>query len=294
MFKGIITALITPFKNGKFDSKAFEGLVDWQIKEGVHGLVIGGTTGESPTIEEDELTQMINIAVNTSNSRVPVIIGTGSNSTKKTIRLTQTAQKLGANAAIVVAPYYNRPSQAGLYEHYKAIHDESDLPIIIYNVPSRTSVDISADTLGKLAALSRIIGVKECSVDVNRPVSLGKIIDSLGKDNFVMVTGNDQEALSFNASGGKGCISVTANVAPRALARMQELMLEGNFAEALNVHKKMMVLHDAMFCEVNPVPVKYALSLMGKVADEVRLPLVGLSEASKNKVENAMKAVGLI
>lgn len=294
MFKGIITALVTPFKNGKFDSKAFEGLVDWQIKEGVHGLAINGTTGESPTIEEDELTQMINIAVNTSNGRVPVIIGTGSNSTKKTIQLTQTAQKMGASAAMVVAPYYNRPSQAGLYEHYKTIHDESDLPIIIYNVPSRTAVDISGDTIGKLAELPRIIGVKECSADVNRPVNLGRIIDSLGRDNFVMFTGNDPEALSFGASGGKGCISVTSNVAPKALAHMQELMMSGNFTGAREVHKKMLLLHNAMFCEVNPVPVKYALSLMGRISDEVRLPLVGLSEANKNKVEDAMKAIGLI
>jgi 4-hydroxy-tetrahydrodipicolinate synthase len=291
---GIITALVTPFKDGELDRGAFEKLVDWQINEGVHGLVINGSTGESPNIEEEELQDMVGIAVNIANKRAPIIIGTGSSSTKKTVKLTQIAQKGGANAAMVVVPYYNKPTQAGLYEHYKAIHDASDLPIIIYNVPSRVIVDLKSDTFEKLASLPRIAGIKECGGSISRPVALGRIIDGLGKKNFSIFTGNDLDALAFGASGGTGCISVTANVAPKTLAQMQELMLAGNFTAALKIHKKMLVLHEAMFCETNPIPVKYALRLMGKLSDEVRLPLVGLSDASKKQVEAAMKAIELI
>lgn len=294
MFKGIITALVTPFKNGAFDAKAFESLVDWQINQGVHGLVVNGSTGESPTVEEDELLEMVKIALATSNARVPIIIGTGSNSTRKSIKLTLAAQKMGASAAIIVAPYYNKPTQAGLYEHYKAIHDESDLPIIVYNVPSRAVVDIGSETIIKLAKLKRIVGIKDCSGDSTRPITIGRALDELGRDDFSMLTGDDPDALAFGASGGKGCISVTANIAPKPLAQMQELMLGGNFVEALKIHKKMLTLHNAMFCEVNPVPVKYALHLMGKISDEVRMPLAQLGDASKGKVKAALIELGMI
>lgn len=294
MFKGIITALVTPFKNGAFDAKAFENLVDWQINQGVHGLVVNGSTGESPTVEEDELLEMIEIAVATANARVPVIIGTGTNSTKKSIKLTQTAQKMGASGALLVTPYYNKPTQSGLYGHFKAIHDESDLPIIVYNVPSRVVVDISAETMGRLAKLKRIVGMKDCSGDSTRAIVIGRTLDELARDDFTMLTGDDPDALAFGASGGKGCISVTANIAPKPLAQMQELMLGGNFAEALKIHKKMLPLHNAMFCEVNPVPVKYALHLMGKISDEVRMPLAQLGEISKGKVKAALIELGMI
>jgi 4-hydroxy-tetrahydrodipicolinate synthase len=294
MFRGIITALVTPFKDGEFDAQAFESLVDWQIAEGAHGLVVNGTTGESPTIEEDELLEMIRIAITTAKNRVPILVGTGSNSTKKSIKLTQMAQKLGAKGALIIAPYYNKPTQAGLYAHYKAIHDETDIPILIYNAPGRVIVDITAETTAKLATLKRIAGIKDCSNDIERPIAIGCALDKLGRTDFALLTGDDPDALAFGASGGHGCISVTANIIPKTLAKMQELMLGGNFAEALKIHKQVLPLHKAMFCETNPAPVKYALHLMGKISSEVRMPLAELGDSSKEHVKTAMRSLGII
>ncbi|MCE2991450.1 MAG: 4-hydroxy-tetrahydrodipicolinate synthase [Candidatus Jidaibacter sp.] len=294
MFKGLLTALVTPFKKGEIDFESFANLISWQISEGIHGLVVNGTTGESPTIEENEFCELIKTAVKIADGRVPIVVGTGTNSTAKTIRLTQLAQKLCADAALVVAPYYNRPTQEGLHAHYKSVHDETNLPIILYNVPKRTGVDITADTVCKLAEHKRIVGVKECSGDISRVSYMDSMITKLGRKDFSILAGNDPESLTFAANGGKGCISVTANIAPKLLAYMHELMMAGQFKNALVLHNKMNILHNAMFCEVNPVPVKYALYMMGKIANELRSPLLPLSKEREKEVSSAMKEVGIL
>ncbi|MDF3046909.1 MAG: dapA [Candidatus Midichloriaceae bacterium] len=294
MFKGLLTALVTPFKKCEIDFESFSNLITWQINEGVHGLVINGTTGESPTIEQDELCELIKTAVKVVDGRVPIVVGTGTNSTTKTIKLTKLAQELGADAALVVAPYYNRPTQNGLYAHYKSIHDETNLPIIMYNVPKRTGVDISPDTICKLAEHNRIVGVKECCGDISRVSYMDDTITKMGRKDFSILAGNDPESLAFAANGGKGCISVTANIAPRLLSHMHELIMMGQFQDALVLHKKMDAVHKAMFCEVNPVPVKYALSLMGKISNELRSPLLPLSKGRGKEVETAMKEAGIL
>ena len=287
---GSIPALITPFRDGRVDIKAFESFVEWQIAEGTHGLVPCGTTGESPTLSEEEFAAVVGAAVKIAKGRVPVIAGTGSNSTAHAIEMTQLAQKLGADAALVVTPYYNRPTQDGMYLHYEAIAKATRLPILLYNVPKRTSVDIAPDTMGRLAKLPNIVGVKDATADVARATQQR----ALCGPKFVLISGEDGTALGFNAHGGVGCISVTANVAPRLCAEFQIACAKGDYATARELHERLMPLHDTLFCETSPSPVKYAVSLLGKCEETVRLPLAPLSETSKAKVRAAMTKVGLL
>ncbi len=290
MFKGSITALITPFRDGAVDEAAFRKLIDWQIAEGTHGVVPCGTTGESPTLSHKEHRQVTEICIETVNKRVPVIAGCGSNSTSEAIGLCQHAQEAGADAALVVTPYYNKPTQEGLYQHFKAIHDATDLPIIIYNIPARSVVDMSVDTMARLAQLPRIVGVKDATADLGRAT---RQRNACGPD-FCMLSGEDITALAFNAHGGRGCISVTSNIAPRLCAEFQELTLKGDFAGALKLQDKLSVLHDAMFVETSPGPVKYAASLLGLCSAEMRLPMAPVSDRTKAVVEAALKSVGLL
>jgi 4-hydroxy-tetrahydrodipicolinate synthase len=289
MLHGSIVALVTPFRNRRIDESAFQDLVEWQIGQGTHGLVPVGTTGESPTLSHAEHGRVVEPCVEAAAGRRPVIAGTGSNSTEEAISLTRHARKAGADAALIVAPYYNRPTQEGLYAHYKAIHDAVDLPIVIYNIPGRSAVDMSPDTMGRLARLPRIVGVKDATADIVRPLLTA---EACGLE-FCQLSGEDGNAVAFLAHGGQGCISVTANVAPRLCADMQEAWRAGRPDEALAIHRRLMPLHRALFCETSPAPAKYALSRLGRCSDEVRLPLVGLSDSSKAKVEAAMAAAGL-
>lgn len=290
MFRGIYTALITPFANGKVDERAFQTLVEWQISEGVHGLVPCGTTGESPTLSHDEHNRVIDLCLEVAKGRVPVMAGTGSNSTDEAIMMTTHAKKAGANGALIVAPYYNKPTQEGIYQHYKAIHDAVEIPIVIYNIPGRSVINITDDTLARLAELPRIVGVKDATGDLARPATLrGKL-----KKNLVLLSGEDMTAVAFNASGGVGCISVTSNVMPRACAEVQNACLSGDFTKALAVHERMVPLHHVMFCETSPSPVKYALSLMGKCKPDLRLPLVQPSEGSKKLIAEVLKNLRLL
>jgi 4-hydroxy-tetrahydrodipicolinate synthase len=287
---GSIPALITPFRDGRVDIKAFESFVEWQIAEGSHCLVPSGTTGESPTLSEDEFAAVVGAAVKVAKGRVPVIAGTGSNSTAHAIELTQLAQKLGADAALVVSPYYNRPTQDGLYLHFEAVAKATRLPIILYNVPKRTSVDIAVDTVGRLAKISNIVGIKDATADVARATQQRAVCGS----KFALISGEDGTALGFNAHGGVGCISVTANVAPRLCSQFQIACAKGDYATARELHERLMPLHDTLFCETSPAPVKYAASLLGKCEETVRLPLAPLSETSKAKVRAAMTKAGLL
>lgn len=290
MFKGSITALITPFKNGEIDWQAFEKLVEWQIESGTHGLVPVGTTGESPTLTHDEHHQVVQRCIKIAAGRVPVIAGTGSNSTREAIDLTKHAQEDGANAALVVTPYYNKPPQDGLYAHYKAIHDATKIPIIIYNIPGRSVIDMSNDTMCKLAELPRIVGVKDATGDLGRPLM---IRNRLG-DSFLQFSGNDDTATGFLAQGGHGCISVTSNIAPAGCAKMQNAWAAGD-VKTMNQYRDILApVHKALFCETSPAPVKYAASLLGFGTDEVRLPLVPASKTARAAVEEAMAGAKLV
>ncbi len=288
--RGSIPALITPFRDGRVDIKAFETFLDWQIAEGTHGLVPCGTTGESPTLSDDEFAAVVGAAVRVAMGRVPVIAGTGSNSTAHAIELTQLAQKLGADAALVVTPYYNRPTQEGLYLHYQAIAEATRLPILIYNIPGRSAVDMSVETMGRLAKISNIVGVKDATANMAR-VSQQRAACGM---RFVQISGEDATALGFNAHGGVGCISVTANVAPRLCAEFQNACTKGDYASARELHDRLMPLHDVLFCETSPAPVKYAASLTGHCEETCRLPLAPLSETSKARVRAAMTKAGLL
>ncbi len=290
MFKGSIVALITPFKNGGIDEKGFQSFVDWQIKEGTHGLVPCGTTGESPTLSHDEHDRVIELCVEAAAKRVPVIAGTGSNSTDEAIRLTKHAKRAGADAALVVSPYYNKPTQEGLYQHFKAIAEAVDLPIIVYNIPPRCIVDISVETMARLAKIPNIVGVKEATGDVTRFTRHRRVI---GKD-FIQLSGDDGLALAQMAHGGVGCISVTANVAPRQLSDFQNACLAGDFVKARAIHDRLAPLHEALFIETSPSPIKYAASLLGKCNPKVRLPLVEPQEQTKQRVREAMTGAGLL
>ena len=289
-FRGSFTALVTPFKNGSVDEKAFRELVDWQITEGTHGLVPVGTTGESPTLSHEEHKQVVEWCVEQSNGRVPVIAGAGSNSTAEAIELSQHAEEAGAAAVLVVTPYYNKPTQEGLYQHFKAINDAIGIPIIIYNIPGRSVIDMSVDTMARLFECKNIAGVKDATANVVR-VSQQRAV--VGPD-FNQLSGEDGTALGFMAHGGHGCISVTSNVAPRLCSEFQSACLKGDYATALNIQDKLMPLHQNLFIETNPAPAKYALSVLGKCADTVRLPMVPLSEKSKAAVREAMVHAGLI
>jgi 4-hydroxy-tetrahydrodipicolinate synthase len=290
MIKGSLPALVTPFKNGQVDLDALKKLVEWQIAEGTCGLVPVGTTGESPTLTHEEHEQVVEFVVKTAAGRVPVIAGAGSNNTTEGIRLIRHAEKVGADAALVVTPYYNRPTQAGLIAHYTALHDCCSLPIIIYNIPGRSVVDMSPETMGKLAQLPRIIGVKDATGKIER---VSQQRQSCGAD-FIQLSGEDATALGFNAHGGVGCISVTANVAPRLCAEFQAATLRGDYRTALEYQDRLMPLHTAIFLEPGLVGAKYALSLLGLCREEVRLPLVGLTEATKDAIRSAMAHAGLI
>ena len=290
MLQGSIVALITPFRNGAVDEKGFQDLVDWQIGQGTHGLVPCGTTGESPTLSHAEHKRVVELCVEAAKKRVPVVAGTGSNSTEEAIDFTRHAKKAGADAALVVCPYYNRPTQEGLYQHFKAIHDAAELPIIIYNIPIRTAVDMSVATMARLAQLPNIVGVKDATNDLGRPLRTRQVIGA----DFCMLSGEDVTALAFNAQGGVGCISVTANVAPRACADMQEAWLKGDTGRAMKINDRLAALHDALFVETSPAPVKYAVSLLGKATPEVRRPLVAASPEAQGKVQQAMRSAGLL
>ena len=290
MFKGSIPALVTPFKDGQVDMDALKKLVDWQIAEGSSGLVPVGTTGESPTLSHDEHHAVVEAVVKFAAGRVPVIAGTGSNSTAEAVDLIRHAEGAGADAALVVTPYYNKPTQAGLIAHFAAIHDASNLPIIIYNIPGRSVVDMSPATMGELAKLPRIIGVKDATGDLSR---VPKTRITCGKD-FVQLSGEDATALGFNAHGGTGCISVTANVAPRLCAEFQAATLAGDYRSALDHQDRLMPLHEAIFAEPGLVGAKYGLSLLGRCTEEVRLPHVGLTEGVKEKIRAAMRHAGLL
>jgi len=290
MFQGSIPALITPFRDGKVDEAALIGLVNWHVAEGSHGLVAVGTTGETPTLSHEEHEDVIEVVVQTAAGRIPVIAGAGSNNTDESVRLMRFAKKVGAAAALVVTPYYNKPSQRGLYHHYKTLHDAVDLPIIIYNIPGRSVIDMTPATMGELARLPRIVGVKDATGDVSR-VSDQRI--ACGSD-FLQLSGNDDSALGFNAHGGRGCISVVANIAPRLSAEFQEAMLAGDYARALAYQDRLMPLHRAAFAEPNPAPTKFALSLLGKCSDEVRSPMVPLEEPTRERMRGAMRHAGLL
>ncbi|MFU8863394.1 MAG: 4-hydroxy-tetrahydrodipicolinate synthase [Rhodobacterales bacterium] len=290
MFKGSIPALITPFKNGALDLETLKKLVDWHVAEGSHGLVPVGTTGESPTLSHREHETVIEEVVKAAAGRIPVIAGAGSNSTSEGIRLIQHAEAVGADAALVVTPYYNKPTQAGLIAHFTAIHDCCNLPIIIYNIPGRSVVDMLPATMGELAQLPRIIGVKDATADLSR---VPKQRMTCGPD-FIQLSGEDATALGFNAHGGVGCISVTANVAPRLCAEFQNATLKGDYATALTLLDRLMPLHEAIFAEPGVAGAKYGLSRLGMCSDEVRLPLVGLSDPVKARMDDAMRHAGLI
>jgi 4-hydroxy-tetrahydrodipicolinate synthase len=288
-FQGSITALITPFKDGALDEAAFCKLVEWQIDQGTHGLVPCGTTGESPTLSHDEHRRVIEICIEAAGGRVPVIAGTGSNSTAEAVELTRHAKTAGADGVLVVTPYYNKPTQEGLYLHYKAINDAADIPILIYNIPGRSVIDMSVDTMARLFKLTNIVGVKDATANMVR-VSQQRVV--LGHD-FVQLSGEDATALGFMAHGGVGCISVTANVAPALCAEFQLACLGGNFKRALEIQDRLMPLHEALFVESNPGPVKYAAWKLGLCSDETRLPLAPISATSRKRVDDALGAAGL-
>ncbi len=290
MFRGSITALVTPFRNGKVDEAAFTRFIDWQISEGTNGLVPVGTTGESPTLDHDEHKRVIELAVLAAKKRVPVLAGTGSNSTDEAVELSQYAEEVGADAVLVVTPYYNKPSQEGLYQHFKAINDAINIPIIIYNIPGRSIVDMSVATMARCYELKNIVGVKDATANLARP---SQTRAALGPD-FCQLSGEDATALGFMAHGGSGCISVASNVAPRLCAEFQNACLAGDFKRALTLHDRLMPLHEVLFIETNPSPVKYAVSRLGFGTSDMRLPMVGISEASRKAIDQVLSQLDLL
>jgi 4-hydroxy-tetrahydrodipicolinate synthase len=290
MFSGSIPALITPFtETGDVDRDQYQKFVDWQIKQGSHGLVPVGTTGESPTLSHAEHNEVIGLCVQAANGRVPVIAGTGSNSTREAVELTQQAQNNGVEGALVVSPYYNKPSQEGLYQHFKTIHDESDLPIIIYNIPGRSVVDISVETMARMFELPRIVGVKDATGDLQRCADQRA---AMGED-FIQLSGEDGTALGFMAMGGHGCISVTANIAPKLCSQFQEACMRGDFKAALELQDRLLPLHKGMFMEPSPAPAKYVASQLGLCVECVRAPILPITESLKLVLDAAMVHAGL-
>ena len=293
MFKGSNVALLTPFKNNKLDEDCYIKLINFHIENGTNGLVPAGTTGESPTLSHNEHERVIDLCVKESNGKLPVFAGTGSNSTEEAISLTTHAEKIGANGALVVTPYYNKPTQEGLYQHYKAINDNTNIPIIIYNIPSRCVIDMSVDTMSRLFELKNIAGVKDATGDLNR---VDQTVKKLGPE-FIQLTGEDDNALEFNKRGGVGCISVTANIAAKLCSDFQNQLLtntEDSIKKAEEIFKKLSPLHKALFIESNPSPVKYAASLLKLASDDVRLPLVKVRKETKVIIENALKSAKLL
>jgi 4-hydroxy-tetrahydrodipicolinate synthase len=289
MIKGSITALITPFAGGKVDKDAFEKLVDWQIAAGTHGLVPCGTTGESPTLSHQEHMEVVELCIGAAAGRVPVIAGAGSNSTAEAVMLARHAQKAGADAVLVVTPYYNKPVQEGLFRHFEAVHDAIDIPVIVYNIPGRSVIDIGLDTMVRLAALPRVIGVKDATADLSR---VSAYRQAIGLD-FIQLSGEDATALAHMAAGGHGCISVTANIAPKLCADFQNASMAGDFAAALDIQDRLYPLHKNLFVESNPAPVKFVAAQLGLCAEELRLPLVPVNEASRAILRRAMIEAGL-
>ncbi|MEC9198789.1 MAG: 4-hydroxy-tetrahydrodipicolinate synthase [Pseudomonadota bacterium] len=290
MFKGSIPAMVTPFKNGELDLETLRKLVEWHIDQGSHGLVPVGTTGESPTLSHEEHEMVIEEVVKAAAGRIPVIAGAGSNNTREGIRLVQHAESVGADAVLVVTPYYNKPTQAGLIAHYTALHEACALPIMIYNIPGRSVIDMTPATMGELAKLPRIIGVKDATGDISR---VSKQRAACGAD-FCQVSGEDATALGFNAHGGVGAISVTANVAPKLCAEFQEATLAGDYKKALEYQDRLMPLHEAIFIEPGVAGAKYAMSKLGLCSEEVRLPLLPVTEATRAKIDAAMAHAGLV
>jgi len=287
--KGSMPALITPFRGGNFDGRAFRRFVNWQIDHGSNGLVPTGTTGESATLSHEEHNRVVEICVEEAAGRVPVLAGAGSNSTAEAVALTQHAKSVGADAVLSVAPYYNKPTQEGLYRHFATIAETVDIPIVVYNIPGRSIVEISVETMERLSKIANIIGVKDATANLTRPTRERALC---GHD-FRLLSGEDGTALGYMAHGGHGCISVTANVAPRLCAEFQAACLAGDFARARELHDRLMPLHDAMFCEASPAPVKHAVSLLGLCEDEVRLPIVAASEVARERIRAAMDAAGI-
>ncbi|MCB1507660.1 MAG: 4-hydroxy-tetrahydrodipicolinate synthase [Hyphomicrobiaceae bacterium] len=291
MFRGSITAMVTPFRDGTVDEKALEAHVDWQIECGTHGLVPVGTTGESPTLSHDEHKRVVDITVSTASGRVPVIAGAGSNNTAEAIDLAIHAEKSGATGLLVVTPYYNKPSQQGLYAHYMAIDAAVGIPIVIYNIPGRSIIDMSVETMARLYEDGRnIVGVKDATANLARASQQRAAMGA----GFIQLTGEDATALGFMAHGGHGCISVSSNVAPAACSEFQNACLAGDFAKALTFQDRLLPLHEAMFCEPSPAPVKAALSMLGRMSDEVRLPIVVASDAARSRINEAMVHAGLL
>lgn len=290
MFKGSITALITPFRNGNLDEAALARFVDWQITEGTHGLVPVGTTGESPTLDYDEHKRVIDITVDAAKKRVPVIAGTGSNSTEEAVELSQYAEKAGADAVLIVTPYYNKPTQEGLFQHYKAINDAINIPIVIYNIPGRSIVDMSVATMARcFKELKNVVGVKDATANLARP-SQQRIASG---PEFCQLSGEDATALGFMAHGGRGVISVASNVAPRLVADLQNALMAGDYKKALLLQDRLMPLFDVMFCETNPGPVKYAVSRLGFCTEDMRLPMVPVTDAGKKAIDAVLGDLGL-
>ena len=290
MLKGSLVALITPFRDRKVDEKAFQNFVEWQIEQGTEGVVPCGTTGESPTLSHAEHKRVVELCIDVAKGRVPVVAGTGSNSTEEAIDFTRHAKEAGADAALVVTPYYNKPTQEGLYQHYKAITEAVELPVIIYNIPPRCVIDMSVATMARLAKLPNIVGVKDATNDLARPL---RTRAAIGAD-FSILSGEDVTAIAFLGQGGDGCISVTANVAPRACADMHQAWRRGETATAMKINERLLPLHDALFCETSPAPVKYACSLLGKSTSDVRLPLVPASAQAQEQVRSAMRSAGVL
>ena len=290
MFSGSIAALVTPFRNGAVDEEALEALVDWHVESGTNGLVPVGTTGESPTLSHEEHERVVEVVVRKTAGRLPVIAGTGSNSTDEAVRFTRHSAAAGADAALVVVPYYNKPTQDGLVRHFTALHECADIPIIIYNIPGRSAVDMSVATMAELSRLPRIVGVKDATGDLAR-VSLQR--ESCGPE-FLQLSGEDGTAIGFNAHGGRGCISVTANVAPSECAQFQRACLDGDYEAALEWQDRLMPLHKALFIETSPAPAKYALSCLGRCQEDVRSPLAQVRESTRGAIQDAMRHAGIL
>ena len=293
MFKGSNVAIVTPFKNNKLDEEAYLKLINFHLENGTNGLVPAGTTGESPTLNHDEHEKVIEICIREAKGKIPVIAGTGSNSTEEAVALTRHAESAGADGALIVTPYYNKPTQEGLYQHYKTINDNTSLPIIIYNIPSRCVIDMSVDTMARLYELKNIAGVKDATGDLNR---LDQTISKLG-NGFIQLTGEDGLAFEFNRRGGVGCISVTANIAPKLCSDMQKFSKsnsDNDVNEAKKINELLQPVHKSLFIESNPAPVKYAASLMGLCSDEIRLPLVKIKKETQEKLKKTLSSANLI
>ena len=290
LFHSSYTALLTPFKYNKVDYSSYKELIDFQINNGTHGLVPVGTTGESPTLSHDEHKKLIEVCIEQSNGRVPVIAGAGSNSTSEAVDFVKHACSAGADGLLVVTPYYNKPTQSGLLAHYNELIKHTSKPIIIYDIPGRSVIQMTDETMAKLAQDQFIVGVKDATADLTRPTRLQNVIS----DDFIQLSGEDGTALAYLAAGGHGCISVTANIAPNLLSRMHNAWKQGDINTAQEINKKLMPLHDALFCETSPGPLKYAASLLGICSSNARLPIVEIEEDSKLKVKNALKQTGMI